>query len=244
MLRFFRRIRKKLLEKGAIKKYLAYAIGEIFLVVIGILIALQINSWNQAHQDRIIERNYLVNLIEDLKADTTWLNFYMINRFDRKVAALNKVKSFYQGTDEISDTLAFLAEAGYGAVFGNPGGFAINRNVYDELVSTGNLRKIRQETLRNQINTYYAYVKRVDDGARFYQSGYVNFINSLRPFSFADSNEIQVFDRQLMLKHLRTEEAYRLCNLELTLAHTFNSRAHTIQENALALMQAIEKEME
>lgn len=151
MLKFFRRIRKKLLDEVAISKYLAYAIGEILLVVIGILIALQINAWNQANQDWIIERNYLVNLIEDLKEDTSWLNFYLINRFDHKVAALKKVKDFYQGSYEIRDTHAFLVAAGYGAVFGNPG-FAINRNVYDELVSTGNLRKIRRETQRNQVN--------------------------------------------------------------------------------------------
>jgi hypothetical protein len=46
MLKFFRRIRRKLLDEGSLRKYLVYAIGEITLVVIGILIALQINNWN------------------------------------------------------------------------------------------------------------------------------------------------------------------------------------------------------
>jgi hypothetical protein len=46
MLKFFRTIRKKLIEEYNVRKYLLYAIGEILLVVIGILIALQVNNWN------------------------------------------------------------------------------------------------------------------------------------------------------------------------------------------------------
>ena len=55
MLTFFRRIRKGLLEAGATTKYLIYALGEIALVVIGILIALQINNWNEDEKARIRE---------------------------------------------------------------------------------------------------------------------------------------------------------------------------------------------
>ncbi|MBL0027002.1 MAG: hypothetical protein IPO98_19350 [Saprospiraceae bacterium] len=51
MMKFFHLIRKKLLDEGNLKRYLMYAIGEILLVVIGILIALQINNWNQANSD-------------------------------------------------------------------------------------------------------------------------------------------------------------------------------------------------
>ncbi len=47
MKKFFRKIRRSLLEEGKIGKYFKYAIGEIILVVIGILIALQINNWNE-----------------------------------------------------------------------------------------------------------------------------------------------------------------------------------------------------
>jgi hypothetical protein len=51
MLKFFRTIRKKLIEEDNVRKYLLYAIGEILLVVIGILIALQLNNWNEARAD-------------------------------------------------------------------------------------------------------------------------------------------------------------------------------------------------
>ena len=67
MLTFFRRIRKGLLGEGAAYKYLLYAIGEIALVVIGILIALQINNWNEERQDKIDEKQYLQRIIYDLE---------------------------------------------------------------------------------------------------------------------------------------------------------------------------------
>jgi len=51
MLTFFRRIRKGLLDGGRTSKYVLYAVGEIALVVIGILIALSINNWNEARKD-------------------------------------------------------------------------------------------------------------------------------------------------------------------------------------------------
>ena len=73
MLTFFRRIRKGLLGSGQTRKpaspigrYLLYAIGEIVLVVLGILIALQINNWNEYRKERIIEKELLVGLYESV----------------------------------------------------------------------------------------------------------------------------------------------------------------------------------
>ena len=55
-----------MIESGKTKRYILYAIGEIFLVVIWILIALQINSWNQNRKNQIQEHYYLENLQEEL----------------------------------------------------------------------------------------------------------------------------------------------------------------------------------
>ena len=66
MIKFFRHIRQKLIMENKTSKYLKYAIGEIVLVVIGILIALQINNWNENRKERLIERNLLNSLQEDL----------------------------------------------------------------------------------------------------------------------------------------------------------------------------------
>ena len=65
MLRFFRQIRQRLLTENKFSKYLLYAIGEILLVVIGILIALQVNNWNEERKAGQVE----LSLLEELKAD-------------------------------------------------------------------------------------------------------------------------------------------------------------------------------
>jgi len=80
MIKLFRNIRKNLLANapseasakggGKTTKYLKYAIGEIALVVIGILIALQINNWNEGRKENIHQRSVLTNLLQDLKSDS------------------------------------------------------------------------------------------------------------------------------------------------------------------------------
>ena len=62
MLTFFRRIRKGLLEGGATRKYLFYAVGEVLLVMIGILLALQVNNWNEARSEAQFERKMYAEL--------------------------------------------------------------------------------------------------------------------------------------------------------------------------------------
>ena len=65
MIKFFRRIRQNLLSEGKTGKYFKYAIGEIVLVMIGILLALQVSNWNQDRKDSISERKILNNIHRD-----------------------------------------------------------------------------------------------------------------------------------------------------------------------------------
>ena len=69
MISFFRKIRNSLLDSGRTGTYILYAFGEISLVVIGILIALQINNWNELQKDRATERTYLMRIQDDLEID-------------------------------------------------------------------------------------------------------------------------------------------------------------------------------
>ena len=78
MIKFFRKTRKKLADENKFFKYSRYAIGEIILVVIGILIALSINNWNEERKERSIEKRMLEELIENLDFNTeilkNWIN--------------------------------------------------------------------------------------------------------------------------------------------------------------------------
>ncbi len=69
MISFLRKIRKSALRENRFSRYLLYAIGEIALVVVGILIALQINTWNEQRKNRDAEEEYLTAIAEDLRSD-------------------------------------------------------------------------------------------------------------------------------------------------------------------------------
>ena len=73
MLKFFRNIRQRLLTENKFSKYLLYAIGEIVLVVLGILIALSVNNWKETSSQRKIEKLFLVDLLHDLTLDSIQL---------------------------------------------------------------------------------------------------------------------------------------------------------------------------
>ena len=68
-MKFFRKIRHQLISKSKIKNYLIYAIGEIILVVAGILIALSINNWKESIDQKKLEKNLYGDLIEELQID-------------------------------------------------------------------------------------------------------------------------------------------------------------------------------
>ena len=73
MIKFFRNIRKNLLSEGKTSKYLKYAIGEIVLVVIGILIALQINNWNENRKTRVKENVIVKSLYDEFMFNSKYL---------------------------------------------------------------------------------------------------------------------------------------------------------------------------
>ncbi|MDR9416708.1 MAG: DUF6090 family protein, partial [Gracilimonas sp.] len=90
MLRFFRTIRKKLIEEDNIRTYLLYAIGEILLVVIGILIALQVNNWNETRKNKQLEQTYYENLIRDLKSQLNDIQI-QVNSEENVQAAVEEI---------------------------------------------------------------------------------------------------------------------------------------------------------
>lgn len=88
MIKFFQKIRQNLLSEGNIGKYMKYAFGEIILVVIGILFALQINNWNENRKNRNQERVLLTNIQNDISLDTLDFGF---NRMVHQKALENEV---------------------------------------------------------------------------------------------------------------------------------------------------------
>ncbi|WP_250435890.1 DUF6090 family protein [Hanstruepera flava] len=106
MIKFFRKIRQQLLSEGKTGKYLKYAIGEIILVVIGILIALQINNWNDVRKDRQRERIILKQLHSGFLENKRLFD-YGIDLYKNKLEGCDKAISFFNlPENEQADSLS------------------------------------------------------------------------------------------------------------------------------------------
>lgn len=102
MFKFFRNIRRRLLRENRFTKYLFYAIGEIILVVIGILIALQINNWNEDRKNKTVEQALMKDLVIDLKNDIYWLEL-TIEKNQIKTERLDSLLIYAQEVNELSN---------------------------------------------------------------------------------------------------------------------------------------------
>jgi len=151
MIRFFRTIRKQLAAENNVAKYLRYAVGEILLVVIGILIALQINNWNEIRKERLVEIKYLINLKHDLQSDSTDLVYYKNIRLGQANAAHELIT--YAKSKNVTDV--YILDSLY-ITIALWWEFVPNNNTFEELRSSGNLKLIRNVSIKNlllELNT-------------------------------------------------------------------------------------------
>ncbi len=230
-------------QVGKTSRYLKYALGEIILVVIGILIALQINLWNENRKNHALEQAYLKSLYEDIHKDIDVINKNIINRHDRKIAALEMGKAYYQGKYKIKDTVSFLNEIGYGGVYGRIV-WGFEKTTYNELISTGGFRIISNDSLRKAIANYYLMLNRISEASSNKETGYISFANSRAPFDSKNPEFKSDFDRKFLLKSLNTQEFYELANLEMALGNSVKYAAEDIITKAQALLRIIESTME
>jgi len=156
MINFFRKTRKKLADDNKPMKYLRYAIGEIVLVVIGILIALSINNWNEGRKEIVIEQNYLERLLIDLQKDINGLSFSKessknhINQIKLLTNAITNPDLSNHSPTQILESIEKLTWTAF---------LPISRFVYDELNSTGRMALIGSEELREQLAAYYGEIE-------------------------------------------------------------------------------------
>ena len=146
MIQFFRRIRQNLLSEGKTGRYLKYAIGEIILVVIGILIALSINNWNEGRKDNVRERAILMQLEEEYSANLKQLETKMQMRSSVITSGLSLLK--YMNTPKIvprDSVLLHLSLINNDATF-DP--------IQNDLISSGNIRLIHNKRLRSLLSNW------------------------------------------------------------------------------------------
>ncbi|MBK7873488.1 MAG: hypothetical protein IPJ74_23900 [Saprospiraceae bacterium] len=166
MLKFFRTIRRRLLDSGSLQKYFVYAIGEIMLVVIGILIALQINNWNESRKDNKLEQEYIVRLEQELQDNIQTANdqiAYSKLQFKHVDVIIDALSVDTLGSD--NETLAMAIEH-VGMIYP----IQYDKNVWEELYSTGNIRLIHQDSLRDLLAAYHSEMSQTIELQAEYES--------------------------------------------------------------------------
>ena len=155
MIKIFRKIRQQLLSEGKTGKYLKYAIGEIILVVIGILIALQINNWNENRKNRLTEADYYCRILDDFELneklidETAELTTHKIKLCKELLLDLNTIPN------KRSDILNKFVLALRQDVF-------VPSNIaFEEITSSGQLKLLTDLELKNRLIQHSTFLNNI-----------------------------------------------------------------------------------
>ena len=176
MIKFFRHIRQSLIMENKTGKYLKYAIGEIVLVVIGILIALQINNWNENRKSNNARIYYSHALIADLQKDSIQFS-QIISLINGHIETLENIGNRISGPSANIDTLNKIIRQEWDPRFGYIP--EINKITFATLTSTGNL-DFFDRLVTEYIQNYY----KIGDDLKEGQKSFMEFYrNALVPFA-------------------------------------------------------------
>lgn len=254
MFRFFRAIRRGLLEHGKLQRYAGYALGEIVLVVVGILIALQINNANEARLEREREMRYLQNLSADLEYTVREIDRFIATREER-IAAGQRIIDYFNG-EPVEDLRDFAYDNVFVQVWQR---YYQNINTYEELVNSGNLGLISNQGIKNglmDLDLLYEKMKGDEDHMRFDFEGYVyapffdavdiepmseNFAYRITGGQAGSEPPLSRNDVDKLLSDLRFKNGFTLV---VYMMRTINGQFGEMREIAVGLIDQIERELE
>jgi len=161
MLNYFKEVRNKLVKEGNLRKYIAYAIGEIVIVVAGILLALYLNNWNQERTDKKLEIQYYQSMNNQLQED---LNIILgeINYNQNYLNQFYYAKNLILMNDEsMIDTLGNIA-----INMVRFSDFRRKSNIYQTLINSGEIIKINNYKITERLQSLeetYTYINRLEE---------------------------------------------------------------------------------
>jgi len=215
MIKLFRKIRQKLIKENKLSKYLLYAFGEILLVVIGILIALSLNNWNQKQTERKLESRYIFSLIEDAKTDLSNFNNAIIVNEER-VKILDTLASMCFNYDMEDGNTPELFIQNYKA-YAHPFFVTHTDRTLAQLKNTGNLRLITDKSIADALIKYEGYFEKLSNQQVWYENALNSLIESGIPiFNFKYRPKIdQEFDKELFQKTVKLNATNKELIIEL-----------------------------
>jgi hypothetical protein len=225
------------MEKNKTGKYFKYAIGEIILVMIGILLALQVSNWNNQSTDRKLEKRYLSELILDLQTDS--IVIYEAKKYsDKQVLAKRKLEKHFEGKQITEDSLLSY----FGSQWRHASKFNPITTTLDEMKSTGNIGVIENTSIRRKIletyNYYTTHINNVEERYIIQQNTLAELIQSSMPNIFSDFLESsKALDIKTLLNDFQVENGF-LGNGVLD----FNRAINLMQSKNSELLRALRVE--
>ena len=222
MIKLFRKNRQNLLTENKFKKYLIYAIGEIMLVVVGILIAVSINNWKQTIDLKEVEQNLYGDLILELQNDLGEVqgdlnyNSYYLLRYNRaSEIILNDTQR------QLTDTLAIIAFE-----LTNFSDFKKEESAYNKLATSGKLELITNKeilTRLQNLGTLYNYINRLEKNQEQFMFTIVPKISEylrIKPFQVMMAEQLYDYkfhnDIELMIKiGIEKDGLYKRAEIDL-----------------------------
>lgn len=160
MISFFRKFRQDLMEKNKVGKYFKYAIGEILLVVLGILIALWINNWNEERKDKQQAENYLDRVESDL-IELIDKSSNLISQNREILIAITKTQSLLERGTSLSESEKEIVS--YAFLWFPRTTYSLPHMItYEEMKESGRINLIYEQKLRTQLAEYYNYLNQIE----------------------------------------------------------------------------------
>jgi len=155
MLKFFGRIRYRQMELGKTPQYLKYAIGEIILVVVGILIALSINNWNEGRKELVKEQKVLIQLKAEYKSNLEQLEDKMDMHSEIIHASIELLGYIDNPTNIKRDSIIkYLSFLSLDPTF-DP--------IQNDLINSGNIRLIKNDQLKQSLTAWPSEVQQLQE---------------------------------------------------------------------------------
>ncbi|MDF2156733.1 DUF6090 family protein [Algoriphagus sp. CAU 1675] len=231
-----------LIHKNQISKYLTYAIGEIILVVVGILIALQINTWNEERKLKTYELKMLSELKNTLEKDKRYFS-NQIPRLQNKQKAANRLLEFRENKEENLDTLnQYFAALRYEVLF------QYNSGTYGSIKS-GGIDKISNDSIRSQMADLYEFIiprtEKIFEKINSEESLENDLVENItsRMVLTLGNNEQSIQNKISDPKVIYQDEFLHLIQIQKNSTYVFKSRIENLIPSLDNLIGLIEREL-
>jgi hypothetical protein len=148
------------MEKNKFRTYLFYAIGEILLVVIGILLALQVNNWNEERKQTNLSEEYIGRIAEDLDR-LIEISGNQKQRMREILSSITETQRLLERGTPLSDSEKEIVDFAI-LWFPRTTNQLPTMLTYEEMKGSGNLNLIRNILLRNELAEFYSYLLQVE----------------------------------------------------------------------------------